>query len=184
MLLISMKKACCKACKKSTPKMGVVKDKMYRFPKKSVPAMGLSGGKRLSDQPKRTLGTDIEDFFAGRKIGKRFEQAPTAAQQEGFDKKSVKGLPPGARRWSKGTYKMPGNDTPIPIPSMGCSKTSIPKMGPVGAVIGGYLGKKLGNFIGSAGKRIGPKHDKYGRQAGEYIGGTLGAGIGLAGFPF
>lgn len=176
-----MKKKC--GCsKKSTPKMGIVKDKMYIFPKKSIPAMGLSGGKRPSDKPKRTLGTDIEDIFSGSKIGSRFEQGPNDAQIEGAKKQSVKGLPPGAVRWGKGTYRMPGSDKSIPIPPMG--KISVPAMGPGGAIVGGYLGKKLGSWVGSAGRLIGKKHEKYGRQAGEYIGGTLGGGIGLAGLPF
>jgi len=61
---------------------------------------------------------------------------------------------------------------------------STPKMGAFGATVGGYVGKKIGSFVGSAGKLIGPKHAKYGRKAGEYIGGTLGSGIGFASIPF
>jgi len=67
---------------------------------------------------------------------------------------------------------------------MGKKYRSIPKMGAFGATAGGYVGKKIGSFIGSAGKLIGPKHEKYGRQAGEYIGGALGSGIGFSSIPF
>ena len=76
------------------------------------------------------------------------------------------------------------------IPKMGKDKMyrdkkySTPKMGAYGAMVGGYVGKKIGSFVGSAGKLIGRKHEKYGRQAGEYIGGTLGSGIGFASIPF
>lgn len=60
----------------------------------------------------------------------------------------------------------------------GTRRTSVPKMGPVGAVGGAYVGKKLGSWIGSAGKLIGPNHEKYGRKAGEYIGGSVGGVFG------
>jgi hypothetical protein len=68
-----------------------------------------------------------------------------------------------------------------PRPSVG--DVSIPVMGPLGAVAGGVVGKKLGSWVGSAGRLIGPKHEKYGRQAGEYIYGTLGAGLGAVFTP-
>jgi hypothetical protein len=55
---------------------------------------------------------------------------------------------------------------------------SVPRMGVVGAAGGAYVGKKLGSWVGSAGKLIGKNHEKYGRQAGEYIGGSVGGVFG------
>lgn len=176
---------------RSTPKMGVT-NKKYKYP---VPAMGLTGGKGPVDwsKPRRTFGTDIEDFFAGRKIGDRFKTVYSPEDLKIFQDQANKGLPPGAVRWGKGTYRMPGSDVSIPI--MGSkkrNKVSVPRMGPVGASIGasagGYIGNKIGKFIGSAGRVIGPNHRKYGEQAGQYIGTTLGSTLGgtfgLASTPF
>jgi hypothetical protein len=157
----------CKSSKKSIPNMGEgIKDKRYKWPSNtSIPKMGKIG-------TGRTISTDVDDLMSGRPVGKRFEVKYTQQQQDAFKAKANKGLPPGAVRWGKGTYRMPGSDVSIPI------------MGAGGAAVGGFVGKKIGSFIGSAGRLIGPKHEKYGRQAGEYIGGTLGSGIGLAGMPF
>ena len=72
------------------------------------------------------------------------------------------------------------------IPKMGSTNKmykystnmSVPAMGPLGAVAGAYAGKKIGSWVGSAGKLIGPQTEKYARKTGEYIYGTLGGGLG------
>jgi hypothetical protein len=176
-----------KKCNRSTPRMGVqIRDKMYRGPRPSVPAMGKAGGK----------GITLPGFAAIGAAGQKLYNQDRANVKYASDRMER----PGMRRTGKGSYAFINEEEKQKYtqkakqdlvglnsifnadrnasPLERASNVSIPVMGPLGAVAGGMAGKKLGSWVGSAGKLIGPKHEKYGRQAGEYIYGTLGAGLG------
>jgi hypothetical protein len=162
--------------------MGIpTRNKMYKYP--SVPAMGSKASAVTS---------------AFKALGKVFKSAGAATEDDDYRGPQFESRDPNQVRVpevrtredvmaNKRYYNSTQRKTNPLLSKPGMStrrRHSIPAMGPGGAAIGGYLGKKLGSWVGSAGKLIGKKHEKYGRQAGEYIGGTLGAGIGLAGVPF
>lgn len=176
---------------RSTPRMGaVIKDKMYRRP--SVPAMGKAGGN----------GITLPGFAAIGSAGQSLYNQDRANVKYSSDRMEK----PGMRRTGKGSYSFINKEEEDKYtqkaqrdlnslnsifnadknldPLQRSANVSIPLMGPLGAVAGGYVGKKLGSWVGSAGKLIGKKHEKYGRQAGEYIFGTVGGGLGAVLTPF
>lgn len=163
--------------KKSTPAMG--------RKKRSIPAMGKAGG----------TGSN---FFAP--VGALFKPITDMNNNATEQAKKLSDSKPGMHRVSKGkwVFNTPedearavsaannqvkglnsifNSDQNISMADR-MNNISIPGMGVAGAVGGGYAGKKIGSWIGSAGKLIGPKHEKYGRQAGEYIGGAVGGVFG------
>ena len=157
--------------KHTTPKMGITKNKMYKYP--STPAMGKAGGK----------GTTLSLFGAIGSAGQKLADQDRANVKFASDRMEK----PGMRRTGKGSYefinpKDKANKTAELLntaqTSLFSRNTSVPAMGPIGAVVGASGGRKLGSWVGSAGKLLGKKHEKYGRLAGEYIGGSLGGVFG------
>ena len=121
--------------------------------KRSVPRMG-KGGKYNFFSP---LGKAVGDF------------------QRAFDPVGEpKGPPKGAG--ARSIPKMGKKSTPKMGYLKATPRTSIPKMGPVGALVGGTVGKNLGKWLG---KKIGKLFNK--ENEGEEWGGTIGGGLGSAG---
>ena len=191
MVLILMKR---KSKKRSTPRMGGTRNKMYKYKpgeQPSVPAMGSRGDGKGSN--------------AFAPLGSLFEPITKLNQYAKDKNKSFAQSKPGMHLVGKGKWKFDNPEdeqqrteelsslqksifsTPRMGPKMIQTATgtlnrsrrvSVPRMGPIGAIGGAYSGKKLGSWIGSAGKLINPTHEKYGRKAGEYIGGSVGGVFG------
>lgn len=165
----------------STPRMGGVRNKMYKYKpgeRPSVPAMGSKASgftslfKALGKVGKSTSAALDKDNYKGPV----FEERDPNKEREVGPQLSRKEIIANTRARKATARKV----NPLANkPGMGVRrKISVPKMGPVGAVGGAYVGKKLGNWVGSAGKLIGKNHEKYGRKVGEYIGGSVGGVFG------
>lgn len=176
MVLILMKRR-----SKSTPRMGVIRNKMYKYKpgeRSSVPAMGSKASgftslfKALGKVGKSTSAALDNDNYKGpvfeeRDLNKKRVVGPPLSKKEIIsntktDKSRARKVNPLANKPGMSVRR----------------KISVPRMGPIGAMGGAYSGKKLGSFVGSAGKLIGPKHEKYGRKVGEYVGGSVGGVFG------
>jgi len=155
--------------RKSTPHMGGVRNKMYKYP--SVPAMGSKASgfvtlfKSLGKVGKSTASALDQDNYKGPKFEQRDPNRERVVEHLSRGERIANTRSDKARaRRSNPLANKPG--------------MSVPRMGVLGAAGGAYVGKKLGSWIGSAGKLLGPKHEKYGRRAGEYIGGSVGGVFG------
>lgn len=167
----------------STPRMGGTRNKMYKYkpgeqPDRSIPAMGSKASgfvtlfKSLGKVGKSTASALDQDDYTGP----QFEQRDPNKERETGPPLSKKEIIANFRT-DKSRARKVNSLANKPGMSVG-RKISVPRMGPVGAAGGAYVGRKLGSWIGSAGKLIGKKHEKYGRQAGEYIGGSVGGVFG------
>lgn len=154
--------------------MGGTRNKMYKYKpgeQPSVPAMGSKASgfvtlfKSLGKVGKSTASALDKDNYTGPQFEQRDPNKERVVEHLSRGERIANARSDKARaRRSNPLANKPG--------------MSVPRMGVLGAAGGAYVGKKLGNWIGSAGKLIGKKHEKYGRQAGEYIGGSVGGVFG------
>ena len=175
----------CKSKKRSTPRMGGTRNKMYKFkpgeqPERSIPAMGSKASgivtlfKSLSKVGKGTASALDQDNYKGPQFEERDPNKVRVVEQLSNAERKANRKNDIARAVRVNSLaNKPGMSV-----NRSRQKTSVPAMGPLGAAGGAYVGKNIGSWIGSAGKLIGKKHEKYGRKAGEYIGGSVGGVFG------